>query len=125
MSGFFQRRPQLRVVVDFAVKCDPQRTGFIAHRLVAALDVNDAQPPLAEMRPLIVIKAEIIGASMADRLGHSAQDTNAAVGRLYSYKSSNAAHDKEWGITGPCLLSSFMRPMSDITASYRSHIMLI
>ncbi len=37
MPGLFQRRPQRRMVVDFAVEGDPQRTGFVAHRLVAAL----------------------------------------------------------------------------------------
>jgi hypothetical protein len=47
---------------------------------------------------------------MADRLGHAPQDPNAAVGRLNSHKSSNPAHDKEWGMTGLCLSSSFRAP---------------
>ena len=92
MPGLFQRRPQRQMVVDFTVEGDPERTGFVAHRLVAASDIDDAQPPLAKMRPGVVIKAKIVQAAMANGLGHAPQDPNATIGGLGRYKSGNPAH---------------------------------
>ena len=93
MPGPFQRRPQRRVVVNLAVECDPQRAGFVAHRLMAALDIDDAQPPLAQMRPGIVIEAKIVGAAMANRIGHAPQYPDGAIGGRYSDKPGNPTHD--------------------------------
>ena len=44
MPGLLERRPQLGVVVNLAVEGDPKRAGFVTDGLVAALDVDDAQP---------------------------------------------------------------------------------
>ena len=107
MPGLFERGPQRRVVVDLAVEGDPESAGFVAHRLMAALDIDDAQPPLAEMRPGIVIEAKIVGAAMADRLGHAPQDPDAAGGGPDIHKSGNPAHDQECGIAR--LFSSWIK----------------
>ncbi len=103
MPGLFERGPQGRMVVNLAIERDPESAGFVGlcpiiHGLVAALDVDDAQPPLAQMRPGIVIEAKIVGAAMADRFRHSPQNPDAAVGRGYIHKSSDPAHNKECGI---------------------------
>src|SRR5580698_9569953 len=100
MPGLFERRPESGMVVDLAIESDPEGAGFaglgvIIHGLVAALKVDDAQAPLAQMCPGVVVKAEIVGSAMAYRICHAPQDSNRAVGGRYSDKSGNPAHDKE------------------------------
>jgi hypothetical protein len=60
---------------------------------MAALDIDDAQAPVAEMRPGIVIKPKIVWAAMADYLGHASQGPVAAAGRPNIHKSGNPAHE--------------------------------
>ena len=94
VPGPFERRAQRGVVVDLAVEDDPERAGLVGHRLVAALDVDDAQTPMAQMSPGVVIEAEIVRAAMADRVGHSPQGRSGpslVLGR-HRYKSGNPAH---------------------------------
>jgi len=73
MTGTFQRPTQRGVVVDLAVKGDPPRAGLVRHRLVAALDIDDAEPPLGQMCPGVVIEAEVVRAAVSDRLRHAPQ----------------------------------------------------
>ena len=40
---------------------------------MAALDVDDAEPPVGQVSPRVVIEAEIIRAAMANRIGHAPQ----------------------------------------------------
>jgi hypothetical protein len=65
---------------------------------MAALEIDDAEPPLAEMRPAIMVETKIVGAAMANCLGHALQDPSAAARGRYSYESGNPTHDKECGI---------------------------
>ena len=62
------------------------------------------KPPMAQMRPGVVIEAEIVGAAMANRLGHALQDRRLRrLGGRHGHKSGNPAHDKECGIGAAAL----------------------
>ena len=52
-----------------------------------------AQPPMAQMRPRIVIEAEIVRAAVADCVGHAPQGPDGPSLRRSGYKSGNPAHD--------------------------------
>ena len=71
VAGLFECRTERGVIVDLAVKGDPQRAGLVAHRLVAALNVNDAEPPLGQVSLGVLIEPEVVWAAMANRVGHS------------------------------------------------------
>ena len=58
--------PDVEVVVDFAVEHDRKAAVGGVHRLMAAGDVDDAEPPHAEAEVAIDEDAAIVGSAMAD-----------------------------------------------------------
>ena len=48
VAALFELAPQLAVVVDLAVEHHPDGAVFVANRLLAGLEVDDAQPAHAE-----------------------------------------------------------------------------
>ncbi len=68
-----QRGAQFGVVVDLAVEDDDDRTVLVVHRLLAAADVDDREPPVAKPHARLGVEAVAIRAAMADRRRHPAQ----------------------------------------------------
>src|SRR5579884_357693 len=66
-----QRRTDIGVVEDLAVVNDDLGAGLIRHRLMAAGDVDNAQPPVPQRDMLIGEAAEIIGTPVTDRRSHA------------------------------------------------------
>ena len=67
-------RTQLRVVVELAVLRRPDVSRFIRHRLPAAFNIDDAEPPRAEREPLAADGKAIIGSAMMKRREHRVDD---------------------------------------------------
>ena len=72
--GGFELASQLGVVVELAVVGDPA-AGLVAHRLMAVLDVDDAEPPVAESHVAVRVPphAGVIGTSVRKQLPHDLQ----------------------------------------------------
>jgi hypothetical protein len=68
--------PQLRVVVDLAIEDEDTAPLGIPHRLRAARDVEDGEPPLAEVQPDAFVdeSALAIRTAMDEGIGHLGQD---------------------------------------------------
>ena len=82
VAGALQLRPQIRVVEDLAVVGDPPRVVFVGHRLGAGGQIDDAQPAMAEVHPVVFKESAVIGSAVANDLCHAphygATETGAA-----------------------------------------------
>ena len=65
---------ELVVVVELAVLDRPDRAVLVRERLVAALDVDDAQPPDAERDAGRRVRAAVVRAAVRHRVGHPVED---------------------------------------------------
>ena len=63
------------MIVDFAVKDDPNCAVFIAERLMAAGDINDAQAAHSNCGGPVGVNAFIVGATMGHGAAHSSHHT--------------------------------------------------
>jgi hypothetical protein len=72
MSSLLERRSHVSMIEDFTVVNDPAGFVFVGHRLMATGHIDDAESAMAQMRPIIVEVAEIVGAAVADLVGHTA-----------------------------------------------------
>jgi hypothetical protein len=70
MSLPFQSRPEFTVVVDFAVKNDPDSPILVGHRLMAAPDIDNRQPTMAEPYLRICERPRVIGPPMGKGVAH-------------------------------------------------------
>jgi hypothetical protein len=52
---------------NLTIICDPERTIFIAHRLMAARKVNDAEASVPQQRPAVIKVADVIWSPVANR----------------------------------------------------------
>jgi hypothetical protein len=68
-----QRLAQLDVVEDLAVEGHPQRAVRRGERLLAAREVDDRQPPVAERDAPFQVHAALVGAAVAHGLDHALQ----------------------------------------------------
>jgi hypothetical protein len=66
-----QIAPQAAIVIDFAVKDYPVRLIFICDRLMAGIQVDDAQAPHPDRAAAIQMKTFIVRAAVADCAAHS------------------------------------------------------
>ena len=73
VAACFQLCAQFAKVVDLAVVDHLQPAGFHGHRLVAVLEVDDAEPAKPERCDAILEMAVIIRAAMSQRDGHRRQ----------------------------------------------------
>src|SRR5260370_41507988 len=93
MTGAFELPPQLKKVIDLAIKNNPDRPVFIEYGLVSANQVNDAEPPHSEAGVLFYKKAFVIGAAMHDGLAHAMDNRFVDPLRLVrAHNSRIAAH---------------------------------
>ena len=76
---------QLLVVINLAVENDPDIVVFVGQRLMAALDVNNAQTPHGQADILFDEEAFVVGPSMRDSSIHAGQhvtlDVPVAIGK--------------------------------------------
>ena len=70
VAALLELGAQLLEVVDFAVEDDPDRLVGIGHRLMAAGEIDDRQPPEAEADRTLHEVALVIRAAMGDRISH-------------------------------------------------------
>ena len=61
------------MVINFAIKDDPNAAVFIAERLVTALDVNNAEAAHSEPDVLLDKEAAVVGSAVHDSLVHRRQ----------------------------------------------------
>jgi hypothetical protein len=70
MTRRLELGPKLTVVVDLAVVDDHHRPVLVRDRLLAAVEIDDAEPPIGETERPVDVKAVVIGAAVPNRLGH-------------------------------------------------------
>jgi len=89
----FQVFSQLGVVVDLAVENDPDIAILVGNRLMAALDVDDAQAAHGKADVFFDEEALIVGAAMRDAAVHTCEDVarNAPVA-ISKKDSADSAH---------------------------------
>ena len=92
VTGFLQLVAQLDEIVDLAVEHDLNRSVFIANRLPAAADVDDAQPAMAQPDLPIHQLALAVRATMTDGLVHPAQGSPINRMARQVKNSANATH---------------------------------
>src|SRR5262249_55468593 len=68
-----QLAPDVLVVVELAVLHRPDGAVLVADRLVAALDVDDAEPPHAERDAGLEVRAAVVRASVRHGVGHAVE----------------------------------------------------
>jgi hypothetical protein len=61
---------QLAVIINLAVENDPEGTVLITQRLMAAAEIDNGQPAVAEPRHPIDVKPLVVGSAMPEDVGH-------------------------------------------------------
>jgi hypothetical protein len=84
--------PQFLVVVDLAVEDHPDGPVLVCHGLLAAIEVDDAEPPHAQSDAVANIDALLIGSSMSHRPAHGPDVVFLHLGSVPSDNSSDTAH---------------------------------
>jgi hypothetical protein len=67
--------PQLDVVVNLTVEHNPDGAIFIAQRLMAGGEVNDAKPPHPNANPSLCEDSIVIGAAVGHDVAHAADNS--------------------------------------------------
>ncbi len=87
-------RAQFDVVEDLAVVDDPERTVLVADRLIAAGQVNDAEPRAAQANPVIPVDAVSVRPAMPEHPQHPQQGIAFRRGPFGQVEDAyNAAHE--------------------------------
>ena len=84
--------PQRAVVVDFAVEDHPHRAVFVRHRLMPAVEINDAQTAHAQPHAAVHVEAFVVRPAVRHRAAHGAQFGLDDRGAVPADDSSNATH---------------------------------
>src|SRR5688500_7837900 len=70
MAFRFERGTELAVVENLAVVDDPERTVFIAHRLMPTFGVDDGKPTVAEYGPRVDERPIAVRTAMCEGGAH-------------------------------------------------------
>jgi hypothetical protein len=73
MPFCLQLRTELDVIKDLPVKHNPQRAVLVPDGLLAAAEVDDAQPGASETDVIIQVDPELVGSAMPDHGQHPTQ----------------------------------------------------
>src|SRR5215470_6000041 len=76
------------MVVDFSVKNYPQCPVFIAERLMAGCEVDDAEPAHPDAHPALRVNAIVIGAAVGHDVAHTPQDGGVCRSTLPEFNNS-------------------------------------
>jgi hypothetical protein len=79
VAAGFELGPDVGVVVDLAVEDDPDGAVFVRQRLLAGLEIDDAETAVAEGGSAVDMEARFVGAAMRDDVAHG-HDALAGVG---------------------------------------------
>ena len=74
MAARLKLRPQFGVVVDFAVEDDPQGAVFVAERLMAGGEVDNAETAHAESNRTCGVDAVVVRTAVGHDVAHAAHD---------------------------------------------------
>src|SRR5262249_35562471 len=85
---------QFLVVVNFAVKDDPDVSLFVADRLMPALHIDDAEPAHCQTDAPLDKKAGVIGAAVHNLLVHFCQRLALHATRIKPKNSADPAHNQ-------------------------------
>jgi hypothetical protein len=58
------------MIENFAIVNNLQPAIFVAHRLMAARDINDAETPMPERNKIVAKEPAAIGAAMGNSISH-------------------------------------------------------
>ena len=86
------RARSAREIVDLAVEHDDQRAVGRGHRLVAAGEIEDRQPPEGEHRRAVGESAGVVGPARAHRLAHRLDGVGVEPGARGVDGAGDAAH---------------------------------
>src|SRR5579884_3433447 len=104
MASIAQLAAQRVVVVDLAVLDRPDRLVLVRKRLMAALDVDDAQPARAERCAVSRVRTAVVRSPVPDDLEHRLQPLGrqrlVVEIRVDDERSANPAHAEERSSTG-------------------------
>ena len=92
VSGRDQFLTQRLIVVDLAVEGDDLRAILVVDGLLAAAEVDDAEPSMAERRVLVDVMAFAVRPAMRDHVGHTLEDRAFHVNGHIVDETSNSAH---------------------------------
>ena len=93
VPAFFQACAQLQVIINRAVEDDVDRLVFVRNWLVAAGQVNDAEPPNRQTNAWLSEVAFIIRPAVPQRLRHLLKERPTIRPVLRSDVTSNPAHE--------------------------------
>jgi hypothetical protein len=105
VAGAVQLPTQVFVVVDLAVLGAPDGARLVRHRLVAPVHVHDAEAARSERDAVVEHEPGVVGAAMADRIGHALEHLRPERGSIRSVDredSGDSAHrvSLQWPATG-------------------------
>ena len=118
VAAAFQFRPELRVVINLAVKGDPDGAIFIAHRLVAGgRKIDNSQPPLTKPNGSGSPNAFIIRAAVSDHPVHALNEgrINGLV-RIKMELAGDATHRRYRSTSSASLYTSIPKRCAAATA---------
>src|SRR5258705_4817383 len=100
-------------VVDLPVVDDPDGPVLVRDRLVAGLEIDDAQPAHAERRVVVVIGALVIRSAMPEGSGHPLQRAASVRHASIGQKPRNPTHDARSTWRHPRRLGLRVPPVDD------------
>src|SRR5258706_12357486 len=74
MTGGAQRGDQLAIVVDLAVVGDDDAAVLVEQRLLAAREIDDRQPAMAEPDSGRAVETGTVGTAMVERVVHPLEE---------------------------------------------------
>src|SRR5690606_36592224 len=80
MPPCLEHSAQLEVIEDFAVVCDPDVLALVVDRLSTAVQVDDAQPSVPQIDPMLDMKPSAVRAAMPESRDHALKHLE--IGRL-------------------------------------------
>ena len=92
MPGPYQLRAQLQVVIDLAVVHDEHSSIFVAQRLGAAGDVDDAEAHVGQTHALARVPPAAVGTAMPQRGRHAVEGPGGHTSRLVTGDPGKPAH---------------------------------
>ena|SRR5437588_2776529 len=94
VAACFEAGAKVSMVVDFSVVGYPNILVFIAHRLMAACEIDDRKTPMAEADLSVDVCSSVIGSAMCEAVPHSHEGrrVNRAVEVCRDGDSANSTH---------------------------------
>ena len=110
MAELLQLGAHRLVIVDLAVEADDDGAALIGHRLMAASQIDDRQPAMAEGEMRLEMEAVPVRPAMRHGIGHPANPPGIRDPRIQRMKQAGyAAHEKHSPVAPAGRLASMMR----------------